>query len=282
MIKEGILLIDKPTNYTSRDIVNIISKELNYKKIGHTGTLDKSASGVLVLLIGKYTKLTNILVHDEKEYIVSFKLGFETTTLDLEGEVTKRSNLKKKNDEIIDTINSFLGFYDQEVPLYSSVHVNGKRLYKYAIKQERVDLPKRKVEIKKIEIINIKDDEITCKFLVSKGTYIRSLVRDIGNKLETYATVTSLKRTKEGIFNIKECNSLDDIRKGMYKIYDLHKIYGNDHFIELDDELYKKVSNGQKISLNKEKNYIVLTYNKEIIALYKKENQKYKMFIKFR
>ena len=280
MNKEGILLINKPAGYTSRDIVNIISKELNTKKVGHTGTLDKDATGVLVLLLGKYTKLTEYLTADDKKYIATFKFGFETNTLDLSGEVVHKSNEKKTPNEIKKTIQSFEGKYMQEVPMYSAVHLDGKRLYKYALKKEDIEVPKRLVDIKKIEIIDVKETEAKAIFLVSKGTYIRSLVRDIGRKLNTYATLTDLIRTKQGNFDIKDTYTLEDIKKQDYQILTVKDIFDQSHFVEVDNIKYKEIINGveQKEKTNKE--IICYTYNNSVVALYKKKLDVYKMYIK--
>ena len=279
MNKEGILLINKPANYTSRDVVNIVSKKLNTKKVGHTGTLDKDATGVLVILLGKYTKLTEYLTASDKKYIATFKLGFETDTLDLSGNIVKKTNKKKTLDEIEKTIYSFKGEYMQEVPIYSAVHVNGKRLYKYALEKKEVNIPKRLVNIKDIEIINLNKNEVTVNFLVSKGTYIRSLVRDIGRKLETYATLTSLKRTKQGIFDISNTYTLDDLDNN-YKLLTVRNIFDKNCFIEVNDSKYKQIINGVKQKENTNKDIICYTYNNNIIALYKKYNDVYQMYIK--
>lgn len=279
-VNNGIILCNKPKEYTSRDVVNVVSKSLNTKKIGHTGTLDKNATGVLVLLIGKYTKLNQILVNDEKEYIATFKLGFQTDTLDIEGKVIKTSDKDFTEEKIINTINSFKGEYLQEVPMYSAVHVDGKRLYKYANENKKVMLPKRLVEIKKIDILSIEDDLIKCRFLVSKGTYIRSLVRDIGERLGTFATLIDLTRTKEGIFKLENTYTLDEIKNYSFKMLDLKSIFSEDAFIEIDDKKYKEITNGVKQKISSNKDYICFSYKGEIIALYKRDKEYYKMFIK--
>ena len=279
-MNRGIILCNKPKDYTSRDVVNVVSKYLNTKSVGHTGTLDKNATGVLVLLVGKYTKLASILVNDEKEYIATFKLGLETDTLDLDGRVIKSSNKKCTKEEIENAIYSFKGIYMQEVPSYSAVHINGKRLYKYAKENKNVELPKRLVDIKKIDIISISDKEIKCKFLVSKGTYIRSLIRDIGEKLGTYAVLCDLIRTREGMFNLDNCFTLDEIKSGKFKLLGLKNILDEDTFLEVDDKKYKEISNGVVQAVNFDKTLVCFTYNEKEVALYKKEKNHYKMFIK--
>lgn len=278
---DGILIVNKPVGPTSREVVNRVSKVLKTKKIGHTGTLDPLASGVLVLTIGKCTKLGSILTSEYKEYIASFVLGFETDTLDISGNVVYKVNKNYSKEDIIKAIMAYKGNYDQEVPAYSAVKVNGRRLYEYARKNEKIELPKREVTIKDIEIINIEDCELQIKTLVSKGTYIRSLIRDIGRSLNNAATMTKLVRTKQGKFTIQESFTLDDIENGNFKILSMNEILKDVHNIEMDEALYKKVYNGCPLKLDKRDEFLKFTYNNSLIALYKKIDTEYKMFIKF-
>ena len=157
----GALIINKETNMTSRDVVNLLCKKLNTKTIGHIGTLDPLATGVLVCLIGKYTRLTNILINHDKEYIASFKLGMLTDTLDITGKVLKEEKYNVDKDKLINILNSFKGNLLQEVPLYSAIKVNGKKLYEYARNNEKVVLPNRKITIYDINLINIEIDIVT-------------------------------------------------------------------------------------------------------------------------
>ena len=150
----GIIIVNKEKDYTSRDVVNIISKTLGTKKVGHTGTLDPLATGVLVVTIGKCTKLTDYLTSTYKEYIADFELGYLTDTLDNTGVILKTSNIKPSKEEIIKTINNFKKEYNQQVPIYSAVKINGKKLYDYARNNIEVELPSRLVDIKEIEILN--------------------------------------------------------------------------------------------------------------------------------
>ena len=150
----GILVIDKPEGYTSRDVVNIVGKELGTKKIGHTGTLDPLATGVLVLCIGKYTKLTNLLTSLDKEYIAEMKLGILTDTLDITGTVLKQEAFHVTKMQILKTFSHFLGNYHMEVPMYSAIKVNGRKLYKYARNGEKVSLPVKDVHIYELELLS--------------------------------------------------------------------------------------------------------------------------------
>ena len=278
----GVLIINKPTGLTSRDVVNSVSKLLNTKKIGHTGTLDPLASGVLVLTIGKYTKLSEILMSNFKTYEVKMNLGYLTNTLDTEGNIIEKSNKQVSNKEIIDTIKSFKKTYEQEVPAYSAIKINGKRLYEYARNNERISLPKRKVIIKDIYDINVLGKEITFTCVVSKGTYIRSLVRDIGASLGTYGTMSALNRIKQGNFDIKNAYTLNDIENGNYKLLTLDDILSDIPKIYMDDTKYKSVFNGAKQEEDCSEEYIAYKYHDDFIALYKKyDANKYRMYVKF-
>lgn len=276
----GAIIVNKAPNMTSRDVINILNKKFNTKSIGHTGTLDPIAEGVLVCLIGKYTKLTDILINHDKEYIASFKLGILTDTLDITGKILKEEKVNLTKEEIQKTILSFKGTYNQEVPIYSAVKINGKKLYEYARNNEEITLPKRKVNIYDIELLNIDNECLTIKTKVSKGTYIRSLIRDIGLKLNTNATMTKLIRTKLDKFTIEESYTLEDIQNDNYKILSLEDLIDLDT-ININEEMLFKIKNGQIIDYQTNK-YILYKYNNQNIALYKPyQNNKIKPFIMF-
>ena len=275
----GILIVNKSEGFTSRDVVNKLSKIFNTKKIGHTGTLDPIAKGVLVVVIGKYTKLCEDLTQTFKEYIATFKLGILTDTLDITGKILDEKDVTVTEEEIRNVIASYKCVYDQEVPIYSSVKINGRKLYEYARNGENVVLPKRKVDIKNIEIIDINKDIVKIKCLVSKGTYIRSLIRDIGSSLNTFATMTDLIRIKQGIFDIRDSYTLEDIENGNYKLIDIEDVMD---ICVIDDNTYlKDVTNGVKLKLNIENKYILFKYEGNNIALYKKDNDYFRMYIHF-
>jgi len=262
-----ILIINKEKNLTSRDVVNKLCKIFNTKKIGHTGTLDPIATGVLVCLTGKYTKLVDILTSLEKEYIATIKLGIKTDTLDITGKILDENNDYNLNkNEIEKVLKSFIGKYNQKVPVYSSIHVNGKRLYEYARNNIDVDVPTKEVEIKEIELLDYYDDLIKFKVLVSKGTYIRSLIKDICDKLKVIGTMSDLIRTKQGNFNIKDSYTLDSIKNNDYKSLLLEDVL-DIKIIKLNNELYKKVINGNILNLNYN-GYVLFKKNNIDIALY--------------
>ena len=274
----GIILIDKPKDYTSRDIVNIVSKKLQTKKVGHTGTLDPLATGLLVLCIGKTLKLSELLVSTKKEYIATMTFGIETDTLDITGNIVKRDSKTKKftTKDIETVLKKYTGKIIQEVPKYSSVKVNGKKLYEYARKGEEVALPKREVEIFNIEPLSeINNNTFTFKCTVSKGTYIRSLIRDIGVSLGTYATMSALRRTKQGIFNIEDAYTLEDIENNNYKILDAKDVLKLPKVI-VDKNLEFKVKNGQVLTkFFKEDKAMIINQNNELLAIYQKKDDTY-------
>lgn len=270
MKENGIIIINKPTGYTSRDIVNIISKKLKTKKVGHTGTLDPLASGVLVITINRYTKLGNILTSLDKEYIAEIKLGLKTDTLDITGNILEQKEFNITKDQIEEVFKSFIGKYEMEVPIYSAIKVNGKKLYEYARNNEKVELPIKTVEIKELELIEFKDDIIRFKTKVEKGTYIRSLIRDICKELKTIGTMNSLIRTKQGHFLLEQAQGLED----EYNILKITDIIDIKKYL-LNEEEYQKVINGNSLSLNSEEDTLLLIYNNEEIAIYNKKDNIY-------
>ena len=245
----GILIVNKPKNYTSRDIVNIISKKLNTKKVGHTGTLDPIAEGVLVVPIGRALKISELLTSEKKEYIAKVILGYETDMLDITGKEIKRNIPNVDKDKLIEVLNSFIGKYNQEVPMYSAVKINGRKLYEYARSNIQITPPSKIVEIYSISLLEgpiYKDNtvEFTMKCEVSKGTYIRSLIRDIAYKLSTYGTMKELIRTKQGSFLLEDAFTLEDIQKDNYKLLSIKEALPNIKITKIDDKILKQVKNG--------------------------------------
>lgn len=245
----GILIVNKPKGYTSRDIVNIISKKLNTKKVGHTGTLDPIAEGVLVVPIGRALKISELLTSEKKEYIAKVILGYETDMLDITGKEIKRNIPNVDKDKLIEVLNSFIGKYNQEVPMYSAVKVNGRKLYEYARSNIQITPPSKIVEIYSISLLEgpiYKDDtvEFTMKCEVSKGTYIRSLIRDIAYKLSTYGTMKELIRTKQGSFLLEDAFTLEDIQKDNYKLLSIKEALPNIKITKIDYKTLKQVKNG--------------------------------------
>lgn len=281
----GVLLVKKEKGLTSRDIVNKVCKILNTKKVGHTGTLDPLATGLLVLCIGSSLKLVELLTNHDKVYIAKIRLGIETDTLDITGKVINEKKVPKiSTEELQEVLNSFVGKIKQQVPKYSAIKVNGKKLYEYARNNQPVELPVREIEVYNIEIISpLKDNEFIIKCHVSKGTYIRSLVRDIGYKLNTFATLIELNRTKLGNFSLEESYSIEDIEKGNFKLLSPLDILPFPQ-ITVDKEMEKKIRNGQILPkfFEGEKAFI-LNKQGNLLAIYMKKDKElvkpYKMFI---
>ena len=281
----GILLINKPIDFTSRDVVNKLTKILKTKKIGHTGTLDPIATGVLVVCVGNTTKLCELLTSEYKEYVATIKLGIKTDTLDTTGNIIEKKEYNVTEEQIKEVLNSFLGTSIQTTPIYSAVKVNGKKLYEYAREGKNVELPKREINITNIELISYKDDEIKFKTTVSKGTYIRALIDDICNKLNTVGTMSSLIRTKQGKFTLEETFTLEDVENGKYELISIEKALSDIETITIDEDTYNKVKNGAIIPRQFNNDYANLLYNNKIVAIYKtydKDNtlaKPFKMFI---
>ena len=272
----GILVIKKDKGYTSRDVVNIISKEFGTKKVGHNGTLDPLATGVLVICLNRYTKLNELLSSNVKEYIAEVTLGIKTDTLDIEGTLLEEKETFVNKEDLKKTLKKYETTYEQEVPIYSAVKVNGKKLYEYARSGEKVILPKKKVTIKKIELLDFNENKFTFKCLVSKGTYIRSLIRDILNDLGVIGTMSNLIRTKQGVFDIENSYSLEDVRNGNYKLL-LVKDVLDINKITVSDELKFKILNGNKVKGNYSDKVLFLDEDGRELAIYKKDNDDYKV-----
>ena len=277
---DGVLLVNKERGLSSQAVLTKLKHILNEKKIGHCGTLDPMAEGVLVVLLGSATKLSSYLLEKDKEYIAEALLGVETTTYDLEGEVIKKvDNPDVSLDKIDEVLKSYQGTIMQTPPIYSAIKINGRKLYDYAIKGDEVELKPREVIIYEINrLTDVIDDKFSFKVSASKGTYIRSLVHDIGESLKTFATVARLIRTRSGKFMISDAYSLNDIENGNYKLIKMSDAIDLEK-ITINKDLFKKVSFGGKISLKDIKasqNEVALIYNGELVAIYKREDSFYK------
>lgn len=279
----GILIVNKPSGITSRDVVNIVGKTLNTKKVGHTGTLDPMATGVLVLCLGNALKVCELITANDKEYIAKVILGIETETLDTTSPIinTKKTNITK--EEIEKVLNSFKGSYIQEVPKYSAVKINGKKLYEYAREGKEIELPKKMVTIYDIQLVS----DITyyndttsfyIKTTVSKGTYIRSLIRDIGYKLNTYGCMDSLERTRQGIFNIDNSNTLEEIKNNNYKLLSIEESLPNIPLVQVDNKTLFKIKNGVKLKKFFDGDMAIIKDKNKVVAIYKNDLNESKLF----
>lgn len=250
---DGIIIINKPKNYTSHDIVRKAKKLLN-EKVGHTGTLDPNATGVLPLLIGKGTLLSKYLIEHDKIYEAVLKLGEKTDTADGEGKVLESQNveqsiLKKENIERI--FNNLEGKQEQVPPMYSAIKLNGKKLYEYARKGIEVEVKPRTIEIYKLELIKIEDMEIIFRVSCSKGTYIRTLCEKIAEELGTIGYMKELKRIQVGEFNIKDSITIEELENQEIvsnKFITIEKYFSNYENIVLNERKFQLFLNGVQLT----------------------------------
>lgn len=248
-MESGLLIVDKEKGVTSRDVVNSICKRFSTKKVGHAGTLDPLASGVLVVAVNDATRALEFLTMDEKEYIAEVIVGMETDTLDVTGAILRQEKKEISKEQLETVLTSFLGTYEQEVPKFSAVHVNGKRLYEYARAQEEVTLPKRAVTISSISLLECHQEEeyfvFSFQTTVSKGTYIRSLIRDIGLLLKVPCTMRSLRRTRQGKFDLSQSKRVEDLeRAALLPIADALSF---PQVVVEDEHLLFQIKNGAKL-----------------------------------
>jgi len=208
----GILLIDKPGGMTSHDCVSLLRRKMGYDKVGHAGTLDPMATGLLVMLVGKATKLSNSFLNDDKAYSACLRLGITTDTLDAEGAVTAVCDTIPDEKAVRDAVGAFKGEIMQMPPMYSAKKRDGKKLYEYARKGIEVERVPVKVFIKEINIVRCGPPDVCIDIICSKGTYVRQLADDIGKKLGCGAHLTMLRRTSSGRFNIRDAVTVEEIK----------------------------------------------------------------------
>ena len=281
----GIIVVDKPSGYTSRDVVNVLTKKFNTRKVGHTGTLDPIATGVLVICMGKALKVCELITDYKKEYIADVIIGYETDMLDITGTKTNENVINITKEQVISILNSFLGESKQEVPMYSAIKINGKKLYEYARSGQKVEAPTRDINVYELELLSdvVKVNnyyEFTIRCLVSKGTYIRSLIRDIGYKLGSYGTMKNLRRTKQGRFSIDMANTLDDIVNDKYRVYSISECLDIKKII-VDDEDAIKIKNGVWMDkyISEDKVLFILKDGTEL-AIYERSNSNNRIVMK--
>lgn len=274
---DGILIVNKPKNFTSNDIVNKVKKILN-TKVGHTGTLDPNATGVLPLLLGKGTKFSKYLINHDKKYIATLQLGVKTSTADVEGEIIEKRDIDLSifnENNISDILKTFLGKQIQTPPIYSAIKIKGKKLYEYARANQEVEIPKRNIEIYNIQLLkfDFEKNQIEYEVECSKGTYIRSLCEDIAEKLGTIGYMKELKRSKVGDFEIcnavtieeleENCENDEWLRKNVISLEQIliekNKIFIEEHNIE-------KFYNGVKINNSNEDGIYTIYYKEQFLG----------------
>lgn len=251
----GIINFNKPSNMTSHQAVAFFRKLLNIKKIGHTGTLDPNATGVLPICIGKATRVSEYLLFADKEYVAELDLGYSTDTQDGDGSIIKKSNKKVSEQEIIDVFNKFEGEIEQIPPMYSALKHKGKKLYELAREGIEIERPARKANIYEIKILQIIDNK-KIQFYVrcSRGTYIRTICNDIGEQLGTYGFMSKLNRVGVSSFKIHQSITKDELEGMTSKeienlLHPIDKALEMFDSINLDKSHYRKVTNGMKIKL---------------------------------
>ncbi|MDD6102942.1 MAG: tRNA pseudouridine(55) synthase TruB [Clostridiales bacterium] len=287
----GIVNVYKEQGFTSFDVVAKLRKIFHTKKIGHTGTLDPLAEGVLPVCIGNATKVCGLLTDKDKEYVTTFKLGFSTDTQDITGTVINEADVNCTEEEIRAVINSFVGKINQLTPMYSARKVNGRKLYEYAREGLEVERKTKEVTIKKISdvVINMKDRTVSMRVLCEKGTYIRTLCNDIGEKLGCLATMTELKRTMVDIFLEENALRLRDIEilvnagREDACLIPTDTLFLNYHRIDCSEEQVKFVLNGNKFAADyfdycpEEEEIIRVYYENSFLALYERAGDELKV-----
>jgi len=265
----GILLLYKQKGPTSFETIEKLKKKFNLKKVGHCGTLDPLAEGLLITLINNATKINNF-VNYEKEYEIEVKFGFATETDDMEGEIIKKTTVPANlQNSIKEIIPSFIGEIEQIPPRYASIKIQGKKLYEISRQGKTIDIKPRKVFIKSIDIINCTNDTARLKVICRTGAYMRALARDLGEKLSSAATLFYLKRTRIGKFTINESFLIDNISNLKENLISINDALYEMTPVFLDDDSYKKVKNGATIGNNSKTytGFCKLIYNDEVIAI---------------
>ena len=270
----GILLVNKEKKYTSHDVVAIV-KKITREKVGHTGTLDPNATGVLPLLIGKATLISKYLINHDKIYIATLKLGIKTDTADGEGTILEKQDISKLNideEKITHILRDIVGKQQQFPPMYSAIKINGKKLYEYARNGQTIDVKPRNIEIYNTKLINYnkKEDEIEFEISCSKGIYIRTVCEDVAKRLNTIGYMKELKRIQVGDFNIKKSYLLKEIKQSSQNIENLlittEEMFKNKDSIELTDKELQLFLNGVKLKKEKKEDFYKIYNNKQFIG----------------
>lgn len=263
---DGILLINKEQNMTSHDVVARLRRILHTKKIGHSGTLDPNATGVLMVLIGRACKALPFLEDTDKEYVATLQLGIRTISDDIWTPPLAQAPIKPITDfaAVLDT---FRGVQEQVPPMISSVRVNGKKLYEYAREGKEVERPVRKVTIYDIEALDV--EKLKFRVSCSSGTYVRSLCHDIAKETGNLGCMSSLVRTKVGRFSLEQCVTLQEVEEGCFQLHSLREVLS--HYECVEYEQPADIYNGKRIRLSCEADDIAVTHNGEIVAIYQRE-----------
>ena len=276
---EGIIVVNKPKGITSFDVIRKLKKILKTKKIGHTGTLDPLAKGVMLICVGKATKLASDLEAKDKVYIADFDIGYATDTYDIEGKKIAENIIDVSKENLEQSIKKFIGNIKQVPPMYSAIKIDGNKLYHLARKGIEVERPERDVTIEYINLLDFKDNKAKIETKVSKGCYIRSLIYDIGQDLGTYATMTALQRKQVGDYSLEDSYSLEQIEEMVLNndfkfLKTIEEIFSYDKYslqTEKELTLYKN-GNTVKIKENLENKKYRIYFQDEFIGLANVEN----------
>ena len=276
---EGIIVVNKPKGITSFDVIRKLKKILKTKKIGHTGTLDPLATGVMLMCVGKATKLASDLEAKDKVYIADFDIGYATDTYDIEGKKIAENIIEVLKENLEQSIKKFIGNIKQVPPMYSAIKIDGNKLYHLARKGIEVERPERDVTIEYINLLDFKDNKAKIETKVSKGCYIRSLIYDIGQDLGTYATMTALQRKQVGDYSLEDSYSLEQIEEMVLNndfkfLKTIEEIFSYDKYslqTEKELTLYKN-GNTVKIKENLENKKYRIYFQDEFIGLANVEN----------
>ena len=263
---EGIIVVNKPKGITSFDVIRKLKKILKTKKIGHTGTLDPLATGVMLVCVGKATKLASDLEAKNKIYIADFDIGYATDTYDVEGKKIAENIIEVSKENLEQSIKKFIGNIKQVPPMYSAIKIDGNKLYHLARKGIEVKRPKRDVTIEYINLLDFKDNKVKIETKVSKGCYIRSLIYDIGQDLGTYATMTALQRKQVGEYSLENSYNLEQIEE---------MTLNNDFkFLKTIEEIFSY----DKYNLETEKEFILYKNGNTVKTKENLENKKYRIY----
>ena len=271
------LYIKKPKGITSFKLCQSLRPVFKTRAIGHTGTLDPLASGVMVVLIGKACKLNQFLVGHDKTYIATVKLGLRTTSEDIEGEIIEERECQMPDFEKIETcLNSFLGDSYQTPPLTSAIKVNGQKLYEYQRNNEEVELKPRPIHISKIRLLKVYEDTFKFEVTVSSGTYIRALARDVLAKLGLIGVISDLERVMLGKVRLEDCDDLEDVLKGVYQSHSPYEVLSQEYeTIEVEDP--KMILDGKHYFIDAKEEEILLSHEKKALAVYRRlKDREYK------
>ena len=281
-LNSNFYFINKPKTWTSQDLCTKFKKIYNLDKVGHSGTLDPNAEGAMLIATNKYTKLFEYISNKDKTYVVKSLFGYDSETLDIDSEFNKidNINLNQIKEEFSEAVNNKLGESFQIPPKYSAIKVKGKRLYKYAREGKEIDIPKRKINVKEIEILSLNKEKAEIKVKVSEGTYIRSLISDIAKDINTFGIVSELKRISIGNLDINHSSYINDIKKldpkttpvplSQNEIIDLP-------ILKVNKNNLINIKNGElmKNDLFKTKETYILEYDGYVVATYVPFNEKY-------